>query len=217
MSRSYQAAVLCCTALFLLGPLVGCSRNRVPSANQALQTASNRAPSSGATSANEAQQNLRGRVEGDGWHLRWNTHKTADLYGPMVPLLVANARKGSIFYEGGGTEITLLLKGVYARLYEQGRYVADVQADTVIANQQQHTLQGEGHVRVLSRERPPNTLITADRMTWESEADRIIAEGNVHLVQFRGTSAGGRTSTPYETSAPRMVYHIATGEIVATQ
>ncbi|CEK18297.1 hypothetical protein [Chthonomonas calidirosea] len=197
--------------------LAGCHGGRIAAANHPRQIATRQGTSAQAASANEAQQNLRGRVEGTGWHLRWETHKTANLYGPMVPLLVANAQKGSILYKGGETDMTLLLKGVYARLYEEGRYVADVQADTVIANQQQHTLRGEGHVRVLSRERPPNTLITADRMTWESDADRIVAEGNVHLVQFRGNSAGGRASTPYTTSAPRMVYHIATGEIVATQ
>lgn len=190
----------------LLMGLIGCKANHPVPAHPPSPMGPHTASSAKTSSLEEP---LKGTIRGTGWQVRWNIHKNNFLYSPMVPLLRAQANGGSLLYKG--QTLSLVLQNVKARLYEQGEYVADVQADKVVANQQHHLLIGEGHVRVLSKRRPPNTVITSDKMVWEGDSNRIVAEGNAHLVQKRPGAA------PYEAFASRMVYNIQTGEITALQ
>lgn len=124
------------------------------------------------------EQNLTGKVTGKNWHIPWSIH---DAKGRTVPALVADAREGEMDNLQDG--YTMRLHIVQAQLFQEGVHAADIQADQVEANSNEHKIIGTGNVRVYSLTNPPDTVITADKITWDPHSSTMEAVGHAHVTQ----------------------------------
>jgi hypothetical protein len=128
----------------------------------------------------ETRTDLPGAITGDAWHIHWRTRDPAKPH-KMLRVLDADARSGELA-DKDDTQ-TLLLHDVVAHLYRAGRHAADIQAPQVTANERDRLLVGTGGVTLHSLSDPPNTVVTADTITWDMRTGAIRGVGNTHVVQ----------------------------------
>ena len=132
---------------------------------------------------------LPGELTGKGWHIPWYTRDPKNPNGPLIPVLIADAKRGEIVNTANAT---LLLRDVHAKMFHNGIQSADIQAPQVTANQGEGMFVGTGGVTVRSLTDPPDTVITGDRITWKMKTRQLVAEGHAHITN---RSAGGKVST----------------------
>ena len=152
----------------LLFGVVGC--RRTASSSQSGQTP-------GSVEA-DAEQNMTGEISGTNWHIPWTIH---DAKGRTVPVLVADARQGEM--NNLESSYTMRLKGVQAQLFQEGVHAADITAAQVDANSDDHLIVGTGGVRVTSLTSPPDTVVTADKITWDPRSFKMTAVGHALVTQ----------------------------------
>lgn len=172
--------------------LVGCGRLPAPMAGGA-QTVNVKTP-------------LPGGVRGRGWHIPWREADPTHPKGPQRTVFVADAEEGEM--TDPGDHLTLHLNGVRARLFRAGRPAADLIAQHVVTDRQSRIVHASGSVKIVSLANPPDTQITADRMTWDTRTSQVKAEGNARALH---TYRDGRP--PDDTLAPRIDFDTATGRI----
>src|SRR5689334_12779162 len=101
-----------------------------------------------------------GKVSGKGWYLPYYIQDPKRPNGPPMPVFIAEAKTGEILRKAGNPEI--VMHEVQARLFQQGRYAADVRAARIRANQQDRQVYATGGCTVRSLINPADTVLTAD-------------------------------------------------------
>lgn len=114
-------------------------------------------------------------VAGTDWHIPWRVPDPKNPNGPTVPVFIADARQGTI--ENEDNETTVLLKEVQARLYRDGVHTANIVAPQMTANESERVVVGSGGCTITSLTDPPDTIIKADTITWDTHTSKIVAEG----------------------------------------
>lgn len=172
MYRGAQKPILI-GLILLLGGLGGCRSKGSPS-----QSGHN--PGTMGTDAEKAEepQNLTGEITGTNWHIPWMIN---DSKGHPVPALVADARKGEM--NNLDDSYTMRLHIVQAKLYQDGVHAADIQAKQVDANSKENLIIGTGSVRVTSLTNPPDTVVNADKITWDPRTSVMVAVGHALVTQ----------------------------------
>ena len=124
---------------------------------------------------------LIGKVNGRRWYLPWYIRNLRDLNGPPIPVLIANAESGEVTRHGENPEI--VMHRVSARLFQKGVPAANVRAGKVRANQQTNRVFASGGCTIVSLINPADTVLTADRITWDTRNTLFIAEGHAHVAR----------------------------------
>jgi hypothetical protein len=182
--RAALTLVVLGATLFLFGT-VGCHPAAPHSANG--QSAG------GADAEPDPDQNLTGEVTGTNWHIPW---MILDAKGRKQPALVADAGQGKM--TNLDDNYTMQLHGVRAKVFQDGVHAADIVASQVDANSTDHLIVGTGGVRVTSLTNPPDTVVTADKITWDPRAYVMVAVGHAvvtkrpHDGSVPITQTGGR-------------------------
>jgi hypothetical protein len=145
---------------------------------------------------------LPGKVSGKGWQIRWRRRNPKSPAGAPIPVLFADAKSGALVNDTDTG--TARLQQVHARIFQDGKLSADVEAAQVTANQRDGIILGTGGVTIHSMTDPPDTVITSDRMTWDTHTNKLIAEGNANV---RHRALDGTVST---SSGGRVIYDTAT-------
>jgi hypothetical protein len=145
-----------------------------------------------------AKADLPGGVTGEGWHIHWETPDPAHP-GSVLTLMDADARRGEM--ADSDEDDTVLLYDVRAKLYRNGKYVANIVAPTATASQHRKTVDGSGGVTLVSVSDPPNTVVTADTMNWNINTDKIVATGHAHITR----SAKGNEK-PFTQTGDKVIY-----------
>jgi hypothetical protein len=146
--------------------------------------------------AEQAGSALPAAITGRGWHIPWVTRDPKNPQGPVIPLMVADARTGAMSDEN--RNVVIDLGGVHVQLYREGAATGDIEAPRVTADERTRVVIGTGGVTVRSRTDPPDTVIKADKIAWDTRAGRIVAVGHarVHQLAHDGSPAisqsGGR-------------------------
>ena len=122
-----------------------------------------------------------GKVEGSGWYIPWYKRNPQNPNGPPIPVLIANAETGEIINHKNNPEI--VMHRVRARLYQNGQHAANVVAAHVTANQQSQGIVGRGGCTVTSLLNPADTVLTADKITWDAGNTKFIAQGHAHVIR----------------------------------
>ena len=122
---------------------------------------------------------LVGKVNGRGWYLPWYTRDPKNPNGPPIHVLSAEAVSGEITNREG--KPVVVLHRVNAKLYQKGVHAANVRAGKVRASQIDNMVFGTGGCRVVSLLNPADTVLTADRITWDTRNTLFIAEGHAHV------------------------------------
>ncbi len=126
----------------------------------------------------DQDQNLTGEISGTNWHIPWSIR---DAKGRAVPALIADAREGEM--NNLGDSSTMRLHGVRAKLFQEGVHAADIVAAQVDASSDDHLIVGTGGVRVTSLTSPPDTVVTADKITWDPRSFKMVAVGHAVVTQ----------------------------------
>lgn len=134
-------------------------------------------------SAHDAFADLPGTVTGTGWHIHWRSRANETATAIAEPVLEADAQSGAMADTADKNNITAQLFRVRARLYRNGIHTADVEAPEATANQQTRIVIGTGRVTVRSLTNPPDTVVTADQITWNANTNGIVAEGNAVVTR----------------------------------
>ena len=121
---------------------------------------------------------LPGKLSGAGWHIPWFTRDPKNPNGPLIPVLIADAKHGEIM---NTQTATLRLRDVHAKMYRNGIQSADIKAPQVTVNQGDWIFVGTGGVTVRSLADPPDTVITGDKVTWKVKSKELVAEGNAYI------------------------------------
>ena len=143
-----------------------------------------RKPKTGAGETPDKKKNgleLPGRVSGKGWHIPWRMRDPKNPNGPPIPVLIADARSGVLTNDEENP--TVLLRDVRARLYRNGKHTADIAAPEVTANQKERRIVGRGGVTFVSITNPPDTVVTADQITWDTKQSKVVAEGHARVTR----------------------------------
>jgi lipopolysaccharide assembly outer membrane protein LptD (OstA) len=116
-------------------------------------------------------------VQGKGWRIFWRT-QDAKQTAPerATPVLIAEAQRGELINDDAIPAVRLI--GVRAKLFRDGVHSANMTAGQIEANRKERRVVGTGGVTIRSLTNPPDTVIIADTLTWDTSADQIIAEGN---------------------------------------
>ncbi len=147
------------------------------------------------------QTDLPGAITGNGWRIHWRMRDPAHP-NRSLRVLDAEARSGELA-DQDDTE-TVLLHEVHARLYREGKPAAVIEAPQVTANQRDGILIGTNGVTLHSLVDPPNTIVTADTITWNTHTGAIEGTGNTHTVQLnpdgtiRNEQQGGRVTYDFK-------------------
>jgi hypothetical protein len=171
--------------------------------------------------AAEAKANLPGGIQGDGWHIPWRIADPKHPNGPPITVLIADAQHGSMASQDD--DVVVRLRQVRAQIFQAGKPAALLEASEITTDQSTKVVIGSGGVTIHSLPGaakaahgnhkegwlPPNTTITADKMTWDIHSSKLIALGHVHAIQ---RAPGSRFPTR-ETTSDRMEFDIETGEI----
>lgn len=128
----------------------------------------------------ERQANLPGAITGSGWHIRWRERNPKHPEKPLR-VLEAVAQTGELADQDDTN--TMRLHDVHAQLYRNGQAAAIIQAPQLAANQRDRILIGTGGVTLTSLTDPPDTVVTADKITWNTHTGKIAGVGNAHVVQ----------------------------------
>ena len=173
------------STLFLLG-IVGCHHTASPSQSSPIPGTMAQAPEEDPT------KNLTGELRGTKWHIPWSIR---DAKGKLVPALIADARQGEM--SNLDDSYSMRLHGVKAKLFQEGVHAADIVAAQVDANSEDKMIVGTGGVRVMSLTNPPDTVVTAEKITWDPQSFKLVAVGHAKVTQRppKGipiTQSGGR-------------------------
>jgi hypothetical protein len=128
----------------------------------------------------DRQANLPGAITGSGWHIQWRERNPKRPEKPLR-VLEAVAQTGELADQDDTN--TMRLREVRARLYRNGQAAADIQAPQLTANQRDRILVGTGGVTLTSLADPPDTVVTADKITWDTHTGKIAGVGNAHVLQ----------------------------------
>lgn len=156
--------------------------------------------------AEDKSSYIPGEIHGRGWHIPWHARDPKNPHGPPIKVLTADAQTGSMAQQD--TNIVLRLQHVHAKLYQEGKPAAIVDAGEITTDRDSKVVIGTGDVTVTSLTDPPDTVITADKMTWDQSTSKVIAIGNVHARQRK---RNGQPSA--DTYSDRMEYDLATGRL----
>lgn len=128
----------------------------------------------------EKIEDLKGAVTGKGWHIPW---KERDPNNPKkaLPVMIADADTGAMKNDDGNVRIQL--HRVKARLFREGKPTAYVEAQQISANRKDKVVVGMGNVIVNSLSDPPDTVIKADKMKWDTRSSVIVAIGNARVTR----------------------------------
>ena len=171
-------------------PAVGIAKRKgVPAAHakiHAPRSAQNkkgapRAALAGKEAAQKHPLDLVGKVNGRGWYLPWYKRDPKRMDGPLIPVLLAEAETGEITRHTDNPEI--VMHHVQAKLFQKGIHAANIRAGTVRADQQAEKVFATGGCRVVSLVNPADTVLTADKITWESANSRFVAEGHARVAR----------------------------------
>lgn len=112
-------------------------------------------------------------VEGQGITVNWLENLPNGTVRPVMDIKAAT-----------GTATTGTRSGVFNKaigtLYRDGKPTIKFQAPVVRAVEETRTLTASGRVKAVSVD-PPGVTVEADRVTWKTSVNRVIAEGNVTL------------------------------------
>ncbi len=131
--------------------------------------------------AEEAKAARPGAITGKGWKIRWRKRDPNHPAGSPIPVLYAESNTGSMADEDDN--VVIQLNDVHARLFQDGRQSAIIYADQMDADQHDKVIIGTGRVKVKSITSPPDTVVTADKITWDTDSHKIVAEGNARVVR----------------------------------
>lgn len=200
--KIFAAIALC----ILLALVLGCGKPKGDGAESTAQNTTGQSdypeagfgagpqppPSQTHSSRSEAGTDIPGRVTVEGVHIPFRMRDPKHPNGPPIPVLIADARTGTI--ENQSDNPAGSLNDVRAKLYRAGEPAANLIAPHMTANLKEKIIIATGGVTLTSLTDPPDTVITADRMTWDTRTSKIVATGHVH--------AKGRTKdgTPFEQS-----------------
>jgi len=123
-------------------------------------------------------KNLTGEVKGTNWHIPWTIRNSK---GQTVPALIADARRGEMNNLDDG--YAMRLHGVTAQLFQEGVHAADIVAGQVDANSEDKLIVGTGGVQVTSLTNPPDTVVTAEKITWDPHTFKMVAVGHAKVIQ----------------------------------
>ena len=112
-------------------------------------------------------------ITGREWRIRWFNRKTSGDRS-LELVLLSDSSDGAITEPDNPT---VLLHDVSARVYKDGVHTATIDAPVVTANQLTHTLIATGGAKVTSITDPPDTVITGDTMTLDTNTNILIATG----------------------------------------
>ena len=134
--------------------------------------------------ADRTPRPIPGSVNGSKWHIVWRSHDEKNGTKPL-PVLIADAQTGNVTDE---TETpTLELNDVQCKVFQSGRHAADIHAAHIEANQREKIVNGSGGVIVTAHGRTAGdtsvTMITADKMKWDTNTNQVIAFGNASIVR----------------------------------
>lgn len=187
-------AVSAMAALVLLQ--AGCSRTAPVAAAERPA----RRPAANERAAGHPLDNV-GKVNGRGWYLPWYKRDPRRPNGPPIPVLIAEAETGEITRRNGTPEV--VMRDVHARLFQKGVHAANVVAGKVRANQQEARVYASGGCTVTSLLNPADTVLTADRITWDTNGAIFSAEG--HATVMRRPRDGG---VPITHEGGKIVYDL---------
>ena len=139
--------------------------------------------------AAKERKEVPGAISGKGWIIKIKARPQSG-NGPLETVLQANAETGII---KDTHNLNAELTGVRAQLYQKGVQTATIFAPQASANQNAKTLLATGGVKVTSITDPPDTVVTADRLSWNANTNELIAIGNAHAVMH--TPEGKERST----------------------
>jgi hypothetical protein len=144
-------------------------------------------PAKSAKASNTAKPNYKhplelvGKVQGSGWYLPWYKRDPRNPNGKRIPVLIAQAKTGEIVRRNNEPEIVMYT--VHAKLFQKGVHAADLDAGKIRANQRDERIFGSGGCKVVSLLNPADTVLTADKITWDARKSLFTADGNAHIVR----------------------------------
>jgi len=195
--RNYTRKLLLLLCGYIAVTLFGCGKS-----NEAQE----RRREEEAQKSAESTQNRPGSMTGTNWHIPWKAPDPKHPNGPLITVMIADAETGNLSVQD--SNIHLRLDGVHAQLFRNARLAAKVQASEVNTDKHSRIIVGTGGVKVVSITDPPDTVITADRMTWDTRSSKVIAEGNAHAIQYRSQG-----TLPNETFGDRILFDTETGKL----
>ena len=151
----------------------------------------------------KVHKEIPGSITGNGWHIHWFSRDPKIEDGASKPVLVADADQGEITNPDNPT---IVLHTVTARIFRNGAPTCIVTAPLVKANQRDRTLFAYGGVTLTSLPDPPDTVITADSMIWDTHTSILKAIGHAHAR----TIVAGKPGTM---SGDRLIYDDKTKEV----
>ena len=145
----------------------------------------------------KALRELKGAITGAGWHIPWSARDPKNPHGKPLKVLIADAEQGALKNDDGN--IRMVLENARVKLFRDGKPSAFIDAKILSANREENVVIGTGGVVVNSLQNPPNTIITAEKMVWDTSGTKVIAVGDAQ-VKHRlkngtlATSRGGRVT-----------------------
>jgi len=105
-----------------------------------------------------------------------------------VPMARLQAKAGTVGPKKSGGDAPAgdavgTLRDGTATLYQAGKPVATLTAETITADRAKRTVTGRGNVVVRSLTQKEATSVRADTMVWEHDTDRITGRGHVLLTR----------------------------------
>jgi len=109
------------------------------------------------------------------------------------PVLRLQAKVGTVGPSDAGAELPQgdalgALKDGRATLYQDGKPLATLTADTITADRAKRTVTGRGGVTVRSLGQEETTTVRADTITWEYDKNTLVGRGNVLLTRNPGVA-----------------------------
>jgi hypothetical protein len=165
LSTHHSLKWLICLSVSLL--LVGCGKPKTVAKTEEKEP--------------EPIEELKGAVVGKRWHLPWTVRNPKDPNGKPIRVMIADATVGAMKNDDGN--IRVQLHDVKAQLFRDGKSAAYVEAKRISANRKESTVVGTGNVIIHSLSDPPDTVIKADKMRWNTKTSIIVAVGNAYLTR----------------------------------
>lgn len=182
------AATLCCLSV---AAMPGCSPSRAKQIAIKNKNAAEKQEKA-------KEPDVPGEVHGLGWRIRWRERDPKDPQNRTIPTLDADSERGRMINKG--KEEVAILEDVHARLYREGKLAARITAPTITTRRGEKAVVGTGGVTLTSITDPPDTVVTADSISWNTDTSKIVATGNAFLTRHR------KDSPPDTTNGNRIVF-----------
>lgn len=142
-------------------------------------------------------QELKGAVTGSGWHIPWTTRDPKNPKSKPIRVLIADAEEGAMKNDDGNLRV--VLQNARVKMFRDGKPAASLDAAILSANRDERVVIGSGGVTLFSLQDPPDTVIKAQKMVWNTRGNTIVAVGNAHITHrlkngTMTTSSGGRVT-----------------------